>query len=57
MAATATRLSLYVPDICCYLPRVFTTRYSLFINESIVSFARGQFSVARVLHGTHSAQE
>jgi len=57
MAATASRLSLYVSDTCCYLPHISTTRYISFINASIVSFACGQFSVVRVLHGPHSVQE
>lgn len=57
MAATASHLSLYVSDICCYLPHRSTTRYTSFFNDSIVSFACGQFSVVRVLHGPHSVQE
>lgn len=56
MAATASRLSLYVSDIC-YLPHISTTRYTSFFNASIVSFACGLFSVVRVLHGPHSVQE
>jgi len=57
MAATASRLSLYVSDICCYLPHISTNRYTSFFNDSIVSFACAQFSVVRVLHGPHSVQE
>lgn len=57
MAATASRLSLYVSDICCYLPYISTTRYTSLFNASIVSFACGQFSVGRILHGPHSVQE
>jgi len=57
MAATASHLSLNVSDICYYLPHISTTRYISFFNTSIVSFACGQFSVVRVLHGPHSVQE
>jgi len=57
MAATASHLSLYASDICCYLPLTSTTRYNSFFNTTNVSFACGQYSVARVLHRTHSAQE
>lgn len=57
MAATASSLSLYVSDICCYLPLISTTRYTSFFNASIVSTACGQFPIVHVLHGTHSAQE
>ena len=57
MAATASSLSLHVSDICCYLPLTSTTRYTSFVSTSIVSFARGLFPIAHVLHRTHSAQE
>ncbi len=57
MAVTVARLSLYSSDICCCLPPISHTSYPLFINLSIVSLAGGQFSIVRVLRGTHPAQE
>lgn len=57
MAATASRLSIYVSAICCYLPTVTITRYPSFINASNMSFACGLFPVVHATYETHSAQE